>query len=193
MSSAFVLSPHLVLADLVPRSLARTASLVVGGAALTGLCAQVAVPVPGTPVPVTLQNFSVLLVGAALGWRRAAASMSLYLAAGLADVPWFAGQTSGWVTATSGYLVGFLAAAAVVGFLSSRGGDRTPLRTAGTMGLGTLTIYLFGASVLALVLDVGPAEAVRLGVVPFLLGDALKVLAAAGLLPLAWRCVGRRD
>jgi len=193
MSSTFALPAPLVLADLVPRSLARTTSLVVGGAALTGLCAQVAFPVPGTPVPVTLQTFSVLLVGAALGWRLAAASMGLYLVAGVAGVPWFSGQTSGWTTATSGYLVGFFVAAAVVGVLSSRGGDRRPLRTAVTMILGTLTVYLFGAGVLAVSLHVGLVEAVRLGVAPFLLGDAVKVLAAAGLLPLAWRCVGRRD
>jgi len=162
MSSAFALPAPLVLVDLVPRSLARTTSLVVGGAALTGLCAQIAFPVPGTPVPVTLQTFSVLLVGAALGWRLAAASMGLYLAAGVAGVPWFSGQTSGWTTATSGYLVGFLVAAALVGVLSSRGGDRTPLRTAATMSLGTLTIYVFGAGVLAASLDVGLGEALRL-------------------------------
>lgn len=192
MSSPFALPAPLVLADLVPRSLARNASLVIGGAALTGLCAQVAFPVPGTPVPVTLQTFSVLLVGAALGRRLAAASMGLYLVAGVAGIPWFSGQASGWTTATSGYLVGFLAAAALVGVLSSRGGDRTPLRTAVTMGLGTLTIYVCGAGVLAVSLHVGLVEAVRLGVAPFLLGDALKVLAAAGLLPLTWRYVGRQ-
>lgn len=193
MSSTFALPAPLVLADLVPRSLARTTALVVGGAALTGLCAQVAFPVPGTPVPVTLQTFSVLLVGAALGWRLAAASMGLYLIAGVAGVPWFSGQTAGWTTVTSGYLVGFLVAAAVVGVLSSRGGDRTPLRTAATMTLGTLTIYVFGVGVLAASLDLGLGDALRMGVVPFLVGDGLKVLAAAGLLPLAWRWVGRRD
>jgi len=158
MSSTFALPAPLVLADLVPRSLARTTSLVVGGAALTGLCAQVAFPVPGTPVPVTLQTFSVLLVGAALGWRLAAASMGLYLVAGVAGVPWFSGQTSGWTTATSGYLVGFFVAAAVVGVLSSRGGDRRPLRTAVTMILGTLTVYLFGAGVLAVSLTSGSSR-----------------------------------
>ena len=193
MSSAFALPAPLVLADLIPRSLARTTSLVVGGAVLTGLCAQVAFFLPGTPVPVTLQTFSVLLVGAALGWRLAATSLGLYLAAGLAGVPWFSGQTSGWTTATSGYLVGFIVAAVLVGMLSSRGGDRTPLRTLVTMSLGTVTIYLFGAAGLAFSLDLGLGDAIRTGVAPFLLGDALKILAAAGLLPLAWRSLGHRS
>lgn len=193
MSSAFALPAPLVLADLIPRSLARTTSLVVGGAVLTGLCAQVAFFLPGTPVPVTLQTFSVLLVGAALGWRLAATSLGLYLAAGLAGVPWFSGQTSGWTTATSGYLVGFIVAAVLVGVLSSRGGDRTPLRTLVTMSLGTVTIYLFGAAGLAFSLDLGLGDAIRTGIAPFLFGDALKILAAAGLLPLAWRSLGHRS
>ncbi len=192
MSSAFALPAPLVLADLIPRGLARSTSLVVGGAALTGLSAQVAFFLPGTPVPVTLQTFSVLLVGAALGWRLAAASLGLYLVAGVAGVPWFSGQTAGWTAASSGYLVGFVVAAVLVGVLSSRGGDRTPLRTLVTMSVGTLTIYVFGAAGLALSLDLGLGEAVRAGVTPFLLGDALKILAAAGLLPLAWRSLGHR-
>ncbi len=182
----------LVLADLIPAARARDAVLVVGGAALVGLAAQVSVPIPGTPVPVTGQTFAVLLVGAALGWRRAAASMLLYLAAGAAGVPWYAGHSSGFGGPSFGYVVGFVLAASVVGFLASRGGDRTPVRTVGTMVVGTLLIYAVGVPWLMASLGVGLATALHLGVTPFLLGDAAKVLLAAGLLPAAWRLVRSR-
>lgn len=186
--------PSLVLADTLRWGRARDAALVAGGAALTGLAAQVAVPVPGTPVPVTGQTFAVLLVGAAFGWWRALASMSLYLAAGAAGVPWYADGASGWGGPTFGYVVGFIAAAALVGWLAGRGGDRIPLRTVATMTLGTVVIYAVGVPWLAGSLDVSLAKAVELGARPFLVGDAIKVLLAAGLLPATWRLVdSRRD
>ena len=86
---------------------------------------------PGSPVPITGQTFAALLVGAALGWQRGGASMVLYLIAGVAGVPWFQGGSSG-TPASLGYVVGFVLAGALVGHLAARGGDRTPLRTAGT-------------------------------------------------------------
>jgi biotin transport system substrate-specific component len=175
----------------VSRGLVADVALVLGAAGLTGLAAQVAFPIPGTPVPVTLQTFAVLLAGAALGWQRALASMALYVAAGLAGVPWFAGHSSGLPKATFGYLLGFILAAVLVGRLAGRGGDRTPLRTIGTMTLGTLVVYLVGVPVLDANVPGGLAEALELGAVPFLLGDAVKVLAAAGVLPGAWWLVRR--
>ncbi|TCO62557.1 biotin transporter BioY [Actinocrispum wychmicini] len=180
-----------VLADLVPGALVRDAALVVGGAVLTGLVAQVAIPVPGTPVPITGQTFGALVVGASLGWRRGALSMLLYVVAGVAGVPWFADGTSGWLGATGGYLVGFAVAASLVGLLASRGGDRTPLRTVGTMVLGNLVIYAIGVPWLMASTGSGLATALDHGVVPFLIGDGIKILLAAGVLPGAWALANR--
>ncbi|GLZ11837.1 biotin synthase [Actinomadura sp. NBRC 104425] len=183
-----------VLGDLLPGALARDAALVVGSAALVGVAAQVAVPIPGTPVPVSGQTFAVLLAGAALGWGRAALGMAVYLAAGLAGVPWFAEGASGTGSPSLGYVLGFVVAAAAVGRLAERGGDRTPVRTVGTMLVGTAIMYAAGVPYLMAALGVDLGRALELGVTPFLVGDALKVLLAAGLLPAAWRLVGtRRD
>ena len=188
-SSSFARSG--VLSDLVVGSRVREVLLVLGGAGLVGVTAQLAVPVPGTPVPVTGQTFAVLVVGAALGAQRAALSLVLYLAAGVAGVGWFADGKSGAGGPTFGYVVGFVAAAFVVGYLASRGQDRTVLRTAATMAFGTLVIYLVGVPWLAAALDVSLGEAIRLGVRPFLVGDALKIALAAGVLPLTWAAVKR--
>ncbi|MFF3665278.1 biotin transporter BioY [Microtetraspora malaysiensis] len=180
-----------VLSDLIPGARVRDAALVAGGAALTGLAAQLAFPVPGSPVPVTGQTFAVVLVGAALGFNRAALSMLLYVLAGIAGVPWFTGGASGPGGATFGYLIGFIVAAALVGRLAERGGDRTPARTAGTMLFGNLVIYAFGVPVLMTVTGMGLGAALAAGVVPFLVGDALKIAVAAGLLPATWRLTRR--
>ncbi|QMU68104.1 biotin transporter BioY [Streptacidiphilus sp. P02-A3a] len=188
--------PGTVLADLLPastraRAQARDLALVVGGAAITGLAAQISLPVPGSPVPVTGQTLAVLLVGTALGARRGVASLALYLLAGMAGVPWFAAGSSG-LGATFGYVIGFVAAAALVGALARRGADRGPLRTAGAMVLGNLTIYAFGVSYLAASVHVSLAKAASLGLYPYLVGDALKIALAMGLLPAAWKLVGRK-
>jgi biotin transport system substrate-specific component len=190
VSSTTIASPR-VLGDLVPGGLVRDVSLVVGGAALVGLAAQVALPLPFTPVPLSGQTFAVLLVGATLGTLRGLMSMLLYLLVGLAGVPWFAGGESGAAMPSFGYIVGFLAAAALVGHLAERGATRTPLRTAGVMVLGNVMIYAIGVSWLALALGISLTAAIPLGLTPFLLGDAIKIALAAGLLPLTWRLVGR--
>lgn len=180
-----------VLVDLVPGARVRDVAFVIGGALLTGLAAQVVVPLPGTPVPVTGQTFGVLLTGAALGWHRGAASMLLYVLAGIAGVPWFAEGSAGWPAATGGYLVGFVVAAAAVGALAARGGDRTPLRTVAVMAAGNVAVYAVGVPVLMLATGMGLAAGLAAGVVPFLIGDALKIGLAAGLLPAAWAAVHR--
>ena len=182
------------LADLIPGSgalaLIRDAALVIGGAALTGLAAQVSITVPSiTPVPFTLQTFAVLLVGATLGWARGLLSMALYVVVGLVGVPWFAEGSSGYPAATFGYLLGFIAAAALVGWLSGRGDDRRYVSSVGEMVIGSAVIYAFGVTVLMANLGLGLATGLSEGMVPFLIGDGLKVLAAAGLLPLAWKIV----
>lgn len=180
-----------VLGDLLPGAWVRDIALVVGAAGLTGVAAQISFPIPGTPVPVTMQTFAVLLSGAALGFHRGGAGMILYLLAGAAGVPWFAGGSSGFGGASFGYVVGFVLAAALVGVLAGRGGDRTPMRTLATMTIGTITIYLVGVPWLMVVTGAGLPTALAQGVVPFLIGDALKVLLAAGLLPGAWKLVRR--
>jgi len=190
MSSITSVSPR-TLADVIPGGLARSIALVVGGAVFVGLTAQVSIPLWFTPVPLSLQTFSVLLVGAALGSRRGLASMALYLLVGMAGVPWFAEGKSGWQLATIGYVVGFVAAAWLVGLLAERGADRKPLRAAGMMVVGNLVIYIFGVTGLVMMTSMTPAVAVAKGVVPFLLGDALKVVIAAGTLPTAWAMARR--
>jgi biotin transport system substrate-specific component len=179
------------LADLLPGAVVRDVALVALGAILTGLCAQVTIHLPGTPVPITGQTFGVLLSGAALGLRRATASMVLYMVAGLAGVPWFAQGSHGYVGVTFGYIVGFIVAAAVVGWLAERGGDRTVVRTVATMLVGTALIYLVGATWLAISAQLSATMAFQLGVQPFLWGDLLKLLLAAGILPGAWFLAGR--
>ena len=199
MASTLTLDPRgerRVLADLVRVPLGsrtREAALVLGGAALTGLAAQISIPVHGSPVPVTGQTFGVLLVGAALGARRGAASMALYLLAGFVGVPWFAGGTTGSIhLATLGYLVGFILAGALVGALAERGADRSPWRTALMMAAGNLVIYACGVPYLAVSAHLSAASALHYGLTVFLLGDALKILLAAGLLPSAWKLSGHR-
>ena len=137
MSTAAVLSPRRpVLADLVSNTLTANIALVTGAAALVGLLAQISIHVPHTPVPITGQTLGVLLAGSALGWRRASLAMSLYLVAGIAGIPWFAGNSSGYPTATFGYILGFIAAGALTGWLASRGNDRRVLRTVISMVSG---------------------------------------------------------
>ncbi|MFJ2028949.1 biotin transporter BioY [Streptosporangium sp. NPDC087985] len=178
-----------VLSDLIPGSRVRDIALVLGGAALTGLSAQLTFPM--WPVPVTGQTFAVVLVGAALGMNRAALSMVLYTLVGIAGVPWFAGGASGFGGATFGYILGFIAAAALVGKLAEHGGDRTVLRTVGTMVFGNLVIYAFGLPVLIAVTGLDLGTALVEGAGKFLIGDALKIAVAAGLLPAAWKLTRR--
>jgi biotin transport system substrate-specific component len=191
MATAATAPDRLVLADLVPGSLARDAALIVGGACLTGLAAQVSIHTPLSPVPFTLQTFAVLLTGAVLGPVRGVLSMLLYLLAGVVGVPWFASHAHGWGGPSFGYIIGFVVAAGVVGELSRRGNDRQVLSTIGLMALGSAIVYVFGATWLAADLNLGAQKAIDLGVTPFLVTDALKLAAAGLVLPGAWRLVRR--
>ncbi|RPE43917.1 biotin transport system substrate-specific component [Streptomyces sp. Ag109_O5-1] len=183
--------PGTVLADLLPASRVRDAALVLGGAALTGLAAQIAVPVPGSPVPVTGQTFAALLVGTSLGARRGVASLALYALAGLMGVPWFASGTSG-LSVSFGYILGMILASAAVGALARRGADRGALRMAGTMVLGEAIIYAIGVPYLAYTAHLSASAAIAAGLTPFLIGDALKAALAMGATPTAWKLVGKR-
>ncbi len=194
-----------VLADLLPSpklsasleqggapTRTRDIALVVGGAALTGLAAQLSVPVPGSPVPVSGQTFAALLVGTALGARRGFLALALYAVAGMAGVPWFAQATSGYGMPSFGYILGMLLAATVVGALARRGADRSVLRTAGAMALGSAVIYAVGVPYLALATGMTLGQAVAAGLTPFLIGDALKAALAMGALPAAWKLLDRK-
>lgn len=183
--------PGQVLAELLPASRVKDVALVAGGAGLTGLAAQLAITTPLTPVPFTLQTLSVLLVGAALGPARAMLSMLLYIAAGVAGVPWFAGQSHGWGGVSFGYVIGFLLAVALVGLCARRGADRSVVGTAVAMAIGNLAIYGVGTTWLGITLQVSPAEALSLGLWPFLVGDAVKLLIASLVLPGTWRLLRR--
>jgi biotin transport system substrate-specific component len=182
----------LVLADLLPGTLVRDVLLVVGAAGFVGVLAQVSLHLSFTPVPITGQTLGVLLAGAALGWRRAAAAMALYAVAGVAGVPWFAGHASGYVGASFGYILGYAFAAALCGYLASRGADRSVLGSVPAMLAGEVVIYAFGMTWLALYLHLGPAATISEGLTPFIIGDAIKTAIAAGLLPAAWKLAGRR-
>ncbi|MFE7976793.1 biotin transporter BioY [Streptomyces shenzhenensis] len=181
-----------VLADLLPASRVRDVALVLGGAALTGLAAQLSVPVPGSPVPVTGQTFAALLVGTTLGAGRGFLSLALYALAGIAGVPWFAEGGSGTAAPSLGYVFGMLLAAAAVGALARRGADRSVLRTAGTMILGEAIIYAIGVPYLALATGMSASAAIAAGLTPFLIGDALKAALAMGVLPTTWKLVNKR-
>ncbi|HZU15656.1 MAG TPA: biotin transporter BioY [Candidatus Dormibacteraeota bacterium] len=169
--------------------LVRDLALVAAYATLVGVTAQVVIHLPFTPVPVTGQTFGVLVGAMTIGWRRALAGMLLYLAAGVAGLPWFAGGSGGLgvlAAASFGYLLAFPPAGALVGRLAELRLDRTPWGTVAAMAAGNLVIYAGGLAWLVAVLHLGPGRAVVLGVLPFLPGDAIKILLAAGLLPGAW-------
>ena len=185
-----------VLADAIPGAAVRDVVLVVAYAGLVGLFAQLVIPLWFTPVPITGQTFGVMVGAAVLGWQRALTGMVLYLMVGLLGVPWFAGQSGGMDTLgspTFGYLIGFVVAALVLGALAGRGWDRKLAPALAMFALGSLVIYAFGLPWLMVSLHFGLGTGLAKGVTPFLLGDAIKVLVAAGLLPTAWALVRRGD
>jgi biotin transport system substrate-specific component len=180
-----------VLADLVPSRLVRDVVLTLTGTALVVVLGLVAVPLPWTPVPLSLATLGVVLVSASLGPVRGAASMVIYLAVGALGVPWFAQHTEGWNFPSFGYIIGYVLAATAVGFLARRGFDRSVLRTTLLMIIGTGIVYLAGVTWLKVYLQIDLTTALRLGATPFLAGDAIKMVIAAGLLPGAWKLVDR--
>ena len=194
-------SPNVTLIDYVlpspkSRSLAygRDALLVLGFSIFLALCSQVQFPLPFTPVPITLQTLAVLLTGAALGSKRGAASMLLYILEGAAGLPVFAGGVGGFIHLigpTGGYLWAFPIAAFVVGLLCERRLERRFLTSALVMLPGTLIIYAVGVSWLAIFLHISIAQAFVFGMLPFIPGDILKIVIAALLLPGAW-AIARR-
>jgi biotin transport system substrate-specific component len=170
----------------VPVGLASKILLAVSGSLLIALSAQLRIDLPFSPVPVTGQTFAVLLVGALFGARLGLATVAAYLIEGTMGAAVFAGGTAGpqiLLGPTGGYLVGFAAAAFVVGLCADRGWDRRLPTALLVMCLGNAVIYVFGVAWLARF--VGSA-ALSVGLVPFIAGDAYKVLLAAATVPAAW-------
>ncbi len=184
-----------VLADVVGRTWIRQLALIAGGAAFVGLSAQIAFYLPWNPaVPLTLQTFAVILTAGALGSLRGAAAMAIYALLGSIGLPWFAQGSSGFGGAAFGYIIGFIVAAFVVGRIAESGVTRSFGRSVGLMVLGSVIIYAIGATWLKYSLGVpwfGADSAWAYGVKDFIIGDVIKLLAAAGLLPLAWKALNR--
>ena len=178
----------------------RHIALVCVGAVFIALTAKVAVWLPNNPVPITGQTLSVLVVGGALGLRRGALAVALYLVLGF-FLPVYAGGPgailrigSGGVMlgAGGGYLVSFLFAGAMVGWLAEMGWDRHIRGAIGAMILGEVVIYAIGVPWYAIAAGLSPQVAIEKGLLPFVIGDAIKLAIAAGIFPFAWWFVGRR-
>ncbi|HLS87046.1 MAG TPA: biotin transporter BioY [Burkholderiales bacterium] len=172
----------------------RNVLLALAGSLALTLSAKLQIPF--WPVPMTLQTFVVLVIGMAFGWRLGALTVALYLAEGALGLPVFAGTPERGIGLaymagpTGGYLVGFVAGAALCGFLAERGWDRSVWRTAAAMAAGHVLILALGWAWLSVL--IGPAKAYALGVVPFYAATVAKTLLAMAALPLAWKLAGQR-
>jgi biotin transport system substrate-specific component len=192
--SSTALVPSLVRPNNRLVALVADAVLVAVGVALIAASAQVSIPLPHTPVPLTGQTFGALLVGGAYGARRGFVTFGVYLVVGGLGYGVFAQHASGWdvlklSSATGGYLIGMLVAAGLVGGLADRGWDRKAWRSLPAMILGNVVIYAVGAAWLAHALDLDAVQTWNAGIKDFLVGDAIKIVLAAGLLPAGWKLV----
>lgn len=173
----------------------RELLLILAGVLFLAALAQVEIVLAFTPVPITGQTFAVLLIGAAYGAKRGAATMIAYIIAGGLGLPFFSSGGSGLrvlTGATAGYLAGFVVAAYVIGLLCERGLERSVRTSLVPFLAGTLIIYACGIAWLSVIVG-GFGKALTLGVLPFLPGDAVKLIAAALALPAAWRLVKPHD
>jgi biotin transport system substrate-specific component len=171
----------------------RDIALIGAGSAFVATLAQISIPLPFSPVPITGQTLAVLLVGAVLGSKRGAIALMAYLAEGIIGIPVFAGGTGGigrLLGPTGGYLVGFIASSYLVGLLSERGWDKSYRGSVLAMVVGNAAIYLFGIPWLIATTGVSLKGAIFMGFLPFIPGDALKLLIASGAMPVAWRIIG---
>ena len=183
--------PSLAAVTPLKKHWAGQIALMVAGSLVVALLAQVSIPLPFTPVPITGQTLGVLLVGGALGTWLGGASLLLYLVEGAVGLPVFAAHTSGVPFGpTGGYLVGFVVMAAVVGWLAERGWDRSVGKSIAAMIIGEAILYAIAVPWLGVY--VGMARAIPLGFLPFIAGDGLKLLLAGGMFPIAWKLVGAK-
>ena len=194
-TAAYSQRPAVVLADAIPGTWARDIALVVAGALLTVLGAQISIPIPPSPVPVTGQTLGVVIAGAALGWKRGAASQLLYLLMGLV-LPVYADGEQGFDViwgATGGYIVGFVLAAALIGRLAELGLDRKPHVAFLAFCAGQLAIFGIGVPWLKVAADMSWADAIHYGFALFIVGGIIKAIAGANITPAAWRAVRKLD
>ncbi len=168
---------------------ARDVALIVGASLFVALMAQLVIRLPFTPVPITGQTLAVLLTGAALGSWRGGAALLLYLVEG-SFLPFYAGGASGlvWALASGGYIIGFIPAAFVVGFLSERGWDRRVWIILAMLA-GNIILYVPGLIQLSYFVPEG--KVLEFGLYPFILGDLVKLYIASLVLPTAWAVVNR--
>ena len=186
-------------ATVFPRSSALTQVLfVAAGVAFIALLAQIAIPVPGSPVPVTGQTLAVLLIGTTYGARLGVLTFATYLLAGVAGAPIFAPSGTSanhgidrLIGATGGYLVGMLMASLVLGYLADRKADQKFRTSFPALLLGDAIIFTFGLLWLQQTLDLTWSKTIAAGFTPFILGEALKIAITATSLPLVWRRISR--
>jgi biotin transport system substrate-specific component len=194
VNTSYAKAETLTGAIFAPLDWTRSLALVVAFSLLTALAAQVVIPLPFTPVPVTGQTFAVLLTGALLGSRLGALAMLAYLIEGASGLPFFRSGNGGIhyliASPTAGYLFSFPLAAFLTGLLAERGWDKRFLTAAAAMALGSVVILLCGWSWLAIWYK-SAAYAARLGVWPFLPGDIIKIALAAAALPSGWAILRR--
>jgi len=165
------------------------AALIIGGSLLVGLSAQIAIPLPFSPVPITGQTFAVIFLGALFGARRGFLCMLTYIAEGAAGLPVFALGQAGLAVLLGprgGYIVGFVAAAYVTGVLAEKGWDRRVATTILAMICGNIAIYTFGLLWLCCLIGINKTV-LAVGLCPFIVGDLLKTIVAAILLPAGWK------
>ena len=190
------ISGQAALVDRVfPRSAINNVALILSGAVFTAYAAQLVIPM--WPVPITAQTLAVLLVGSVLGATRGAISLIVYFSMGAMGLPVFSAATSLSFGPTFGYLVGFIAAAALIGYLSERGWHKSVIGVLGSFAIANSVIYIFGLPWLAFALGAlgaanDLASVAAAGLAPFIIGDVIKMTVAAALLPLAWKFLGKK-
>ena len=184
-------------ASLLPHSSVLTnATLIAGGAIFLAALAQISIPVPGSPVPVTGQTLGVLLIGTTYGSGLGLATFAMYLLAGIAGAPVFAGASSGIekiTGATGGYLIGMMVATFLLGVLAKRQLDQRFLTALPTMLIGTITIFTFGLFWLHYFTGNDWNWTISAGLVPFIFGEILKIVIAGTSLPVVWRFVNKKS
>ena len=192
-AAAVTLPRPMVLGDVIPGARTRDVALVVGGALLTALLAQIAINVPPSPVPITGQTLAVGVVGATLGMRRGAGALALYALLGL-FLPFYSEGASGWDViygASGGYIIGFIFAAGLVGYLAERGADRKVLAAFSAFVAGQLVVFAFGLAGLKIATDMDWGWVVHNGFSIFIVGGLIKAAVGAAVLPAAWAGVRR--
>jgi biotin transport system substrate-specific component len=192
MTSLSATHPTLLNTLAPGNSLIRSAGFAIAGSLLLALSAKAQVPF--WPVPMTLQSLAIMMIGMAYGSRLATATVLLYLAEGLAGLPVFAGAGAGFAYMTgptAGYLVGFVMAAGLIGWLAERGWDRSPIKALAAMSVGHVLLFIPGVAWLAVLF--GAEKAIAVGLVPFIAATLLKTALGAALMQASWMVVARRS